>query len=351
MMSNYSLPLFMQVKENAVQDLNKNLSLYMPKLIHTKTLILTTDGLLQTLEKKVVVLLKQLLDFEIITVQESSFDFAVDVAKKVAMNNISLIIGLGGGTALDTAKYAAFVANVAYIAIPTTLSNDGVASPVSVLFAENGRKHSFTSKIPDGLLIDTDIVFDAPRLLMKAGVGDTISNYTALYDWKLGCEENSDRPNDFAYMLSETAFTSLLYSEAKSLTTVPGIQMLAQSLVLSGLAMQIAGNSRPCSGSEHLFCHAMDELFEHNIPHGILVALGSVVACRLQGRDHHILLDFLEAYDISVSPKTLNITEEEFIKAWMFVKEVRKRYTILNKINLQPEIFRQMYEMLVKECK
>ena len=135
-MSNYSLPLFMQVKENAVQDLNKNLSLYMPKLIHTKTLILTTDGLLQTLEKKVVVLLKQLLDFEIITVQESSFDFAVDVAKKVAMNNISLIIGLGGGTALDTAKYAAFVANVAYIAIPTTLSNDGVASPVSVLFAE-----------------------------------------------------------------------------------------------------------------------------------------------------------------------------------------------------------------------
>ena len=179
---------------------------------------------------------------------------------------------------------------------------------------------------------------------MKAGVGDTISNYTALYDWKLGCEENSDRPNDFAYMLSETAFTSLLYSEAKSLTTVPGIQMLAQSLVLSGLAMQIAGNSRPCSGSEHLFCHAMDELFEHNIPHGILVALGSVVACRLQGRDHHILLDFLEAYDISVSPKTLNITEEEFIKAWMFAKEVRKRYTILNKINLQPEIFRQMYE-------
>ena len=262
-------------------------------------------------------------------------DFAVDVAKKVAMNNISLIIGLGGGTALDTAKYAAFVANVAYIAIPTTLSNDGVASPVSVLFAENCRKHSFTSKIPDGLLIDTDIVFDAPRLLMKAGVGDTISNYTALYDWKLGCEENSDRPNDFAYMLSETAFTSLLYSEAKSLTTVPGIQMLAQSLVLSGLAMQIAGNSRPCSGSEHLFCHAMDELFEHNIPHGILVALGSVVACRLQGRDHHILLDFLEAYDISVSPKTLNITEEEFIKdIKLYVQNENEKTRRKHKINL-----------------
>lgn len=350
-MSNYSLPLFMQVKENAVQDLNKNLSLYLPKLMGTKTLILTTDGLLQTLEKKVVVLLKQLTDFEIITVKESSFDFAVDVAKKVAMNNIGLIIGLGGGTALDTAKYASFVSNVAYIAIPTTLSNDGIASPVAVLFAENGRKHSFTAKIPDGLLIDTDIIFDAPRLLMNAGIGDTISNYTALYDWKLGCEENNDRPNDFAYMLSETAFNALFYAEEKSLVTVQGIQMLAQSLVLSGLAMQVSGDSRPCSGSEHLFCHAMDELFEHNIPHGILVALGSVVACRLQGRDYHLLLNFLDAYNISVNPEKLKISEEQFIKAWMLAKDVRKRYTILNKINLQPEIFRQIYEILLKECK
>ena len=63
-MSNYSLPLFMQVKENAVQDLNKNLSLYMPKLIHTKTLILTTDGLLQTLEKKVRLSLKSKFWYE-----------------------------------------------------------------------------------------------------------------------------------------------------------------------------------------------------------------------------------------------------------------------------------------------
>ncbi|CDB35346.1 iron-containing alcohol dehydrogenase family protein [Phascolarctobacterium sp. ET69] len=350
-MSNYSLPLFMQVKANAVTDLNKNLNLYMPKLVFAKTLILTTEGLLQTLDRKVKILLNQLRGYEIVTVKESSFDFAVEVAKKVAMNNIRLVIGLGGGTALDTAKYAAFVANVAYIAIPTALSNDGVCSPVSVLLAQNGRRHSFTSKIPDGLLIDTDIIFEAPRLLLKAGVGDTISNYTALYDWQLGCDENNDRPNDFAYMLSETAFNSLLYSEEKSLTSIPGIKMLAQSLVLSGLSMQLAGNSRPCSGSEHLFSHAMDELFDHNIPHGILVGMGSVVSCKLQGRDHHVVLDFLKAYDISVNPAKLGITEDMFIKAWMFAKEVRKeRYTILNKINLTEELFRQLYVAMLDEC-
>ena len=115
-MSNYSLPLFMQVKANAVTDLNKNLNLYMPKLVFAKTLILTTEGLLQTLDRKVKILLNQLRGYEIVTVKESSFDLRWKW-QKVAMNNIRLVIGLGGGTALDTAKYAAFVANVAYIAI------------------------------------------------------------------------------------------------------------------------------------------------------------------------------------------------------------------------------------------
>ena len=112
----------------------------------------------------------------------------------------------------DTAKYAAFVANIPYIAIPTALSNDGVCSPVSVLFAKGGRTHSFTSKTPDGLLIDTDIILKSPRLLLQAGVGDMISNYTALYDWTLDCRFNGTQPDDFAYMLSERALDALLYS-------------------------------------------------------------------------------------------------------------------------------------------
>lgn len=351
-MNNYSLPLFMQVKADAVAELHKNLNLYLPKQKGKKALILTTEGLLQSLNDKVQVILQQLNDYEVITVKRSSFDFAVEVAKIISMNNIGLVLGLGGGTALDTAKYAAFVSNVPYIAVPTALSNDGVCSPVSVLYAENERKHSFTSKIPDGLLIDTDIILDAPRILLEAGVGDTISNYTALFDWQLGCEENDDRPNDFAYILAENAFNSLLYSEAKNLDTIPGIKMLAESLVLSGLAMHITGNSRPCSGSEHLFCHAMDELFEHNVPHGILVGMGSIVACDLQGRDYNVLLKFLDAYQVSVNPAKRGITEEQFVQAWLYAPQARKdRYTVLNKIDLDAQYFRDFYHKMNTICK
>ena len=79
--------------------------------------------------------------------------------------------------------------------------------------------------------------------------------------------------------------------------------------------------------------------------------MGSVVACKLQGRDHHVVLNFLKAYDISVNPAKHGITEDMFIKAWMFAREVRKeRYTILNKINLTEELFRQLYVTMLEEC-
>src|SRR5574344_2505766 len=302
-MHNFALPLFMQVKRNAVGHLQENLQQYLPQLASGHFLVLTTAGLLQTLAPKVKILLAQLSSYQVVTVAASSFDFAVQVAKQVSMGGFSAVLGLGGGTALDTAKYAAYVAGVPYIAIPTTLSNDGVCSPVSVLFAEGGRKHSFTSKIPDGLLIDTDIILKAPRVLMEAGVGDILSNYTALFDWRLAGRENGERPNDFAYLLSAQAVDALLHSRVQTFESIEGVKMLAEALVLGGLSMSIAGNSRPCSGSDHLFCHALDELYDHGLPHGIVVAIGTIGACVLQGRPYQPLVAFLKAYGIDINPE------------------------------------------------
>lgn len=351
-MKEFNLPLFMKVKPDALKELKENLDMYFPDLSQKRVLILTTEGLLQRLEKKVKLMLSQLREYEVFTVESSSYDYAVSIAKKVSMEGIRMIVGFGGGTALDTAKYAAFVANVPYIAIPTALSNDGVCSPVSVLFSKGNKTHSFTSKTPDGLLIDTDIILESPRLLLEAGVGDIISNYTALYDWELDCKYNHGEPNDFAYMLSERALNALLYSNVKSFTSQEGVKMLAQSLVLGGLAMQIAGSSRPCSGSDHLFCHALDELFEHGLPHGIAVGIGTIGAAWLQKRDYHMLLEFLKEYGIDINPKRRGITEVMFVRAWMYAREVRKeRYTILNNMEMMPrrmreDIFKELYALM-----
>lgn len=347
-MYSYNLPIFMSVGEGVIDSLGDEISRNYD-INKKKVLILTTEGLYIKFKDKLTSIIEMFEKIEVFKVKESTFDYSVELAKYISTNNIQIVLGFGGGKVLDTAKFASFVSKTKYIAIPTTLSNDGLASPISVLYSHNKKKKSFGSKIPDGLIIDTNIIEEAPSVLLQAGIGDTLSNYTALYDWKLDCEYNCTKENDFAYMLSEMSFNSLLYCQEKLMRSKQYIKMLAQSLVLSGLAMEIAGNSRPCSGSEHLFSHAIDELFDTKIPHGILVALGSIVACKLQCRDNSILLDYLKSYDISVNPMKLGISKHNFIDAWMYAKETRKeRFTVLNTIDLSKSIFDEIYDELLE---
>ena len=98
-MKEFNLPLFMKVKPDALKELKDNLDLYFPDILGKRVLILTTDGLLQKLEKKVTLMLSQLKEYEVVTVESSSYDYAVSIAKKISMEGIRMIIGFGGGTA------------------------------------------------------------------------------------------------------------------------------------------------------------------------------------------------------------------------------------------------------------
>ena len=190
---------------------------------------------------------------------------------------------------------------------------------------------------------------NAPIDQLKSGIGDTISKYTALYDWKLDAAHRGERVDDFAYMISDMALTSLCYNEEKSLKSKEFIKTLTQSLVMGGLAMEIAGNSRPSSGSEHLFCHSLEENYpEIRISHGMAVALGSVVGCILQGRNAIRLREILKAYELDINPMNWNITKEIFVDAWQKAPATRKdRHTILNEVSLDKEQLERIYSQLI----
>jgi glycerol-1-phosphate dehydrogenase [NAD(P)+] len=351
-MNTYNLPVFMSYGEGLLENLPGELAKNWSQISNKKLLLLSTADLLHKYRREISKIKAELPNLELLNIKESSFEHSIEVAKYICTNDINIVLGFGGGVVLDTSKYAAFVSKVPYIAIPTTLSNDGLASPIAVLYSQNKRKKSFGSKIPDGIIIDTDIIAGAPEIFLKAGIGDTLSNYTSLYDWKLSCTKNGTKVNDFAYLLSETAFNLLLYSQEKSLKSKQCLKMVAQSLVLSGLAMEIAGNSLPCSGSEHLFCHAIDELYDLNIPHGILVALGSIVACKLQCRNYTLLIDYLNHFDISINPLKLGISRDIFVDAWLNAPKTRtERYTVLNEIILSETLFGEIYDNLLVICK
>ncbi len=348
MMNHFSLPFCLVIEEGACERLNEILADCMPGIEEMKVLIATEPALVQIMQDYLEEMKRDLPRSETYLIEENTFDEAMELAKYICMNDCEVIIGVGGGKVLDVAKYAGFVGKIPYICVPTTLSNDSLASPVSVLGTVGDARKTLKCKIPTGIVVDVNVIMGAPVMQLQSGIGDTISKYTALYDWKLDAAHRKDRVDDFSYLLADMALTSLCYNEEKSLKSKEFIKILTQSLVLGGLAMEIAGNSRPSSGSEHLFCHSLEENHkEIQISHGMAVALGSLVSSRLQGQDVEHLEKILKAYDMDIDPMNWGITKEIFIDAWMRAADTRKdRYTVLNEAELGEEMLAGIYEEL-----
>lgn len=347
-MNQFSLPGCLFIEEGACERLNEILEDCVPGIEKKRTVIATEESLLPVMGAYLDEMKRDLPESGLYLIEENSFEEAMELAKYICMKDVEVIIGVGGGKVLDVAKYAGFVGKISYICVPTSLSNDSLSSPVAVLGTQGNARKTFKCTIPAGIVVDVNVVMNAPLSQLQSGIGDTISKYTALYDWKLDAAHRGDRVDDFSYLLSDMAFSSLCYNEEKSLKSKEFIKILAQALVLGGLAMEIAGNSRPSSGSEHLFCHSLEENYrEISISHGMAVALGSLVSCRLQGRDVGRLEAVMKAYHMDMAPMNWGITKEIFTDAWLKAADTRKdRYTVLNEVRLTEEMLGGIYEKL-----
>lgn len=338
----YNLPLFYKLGIETEKILKKELE--ERKL---NKILFLTDKLVNNLygEKFLHKLIPR-FKIEILYIEENSISFVMKLAEKVIENEIEVIIGLGGGKVLDTCKYMSYVTKIPFISLPTTIANDGIASPIAVLKDKEKFTKSLGAKVPSGILIDLDIVKNTPIKFIKAGIGDILSNYTALYDWEMSGEE----VNDFGYLMSKTAFNSIFYFKDKNLNNSNFIKKIIEAILLSGISMEIAGTSRPCSGAEHLFSHYIDKYYNKNNLHGFQVALGAIVSCYFQNRNYIELIKFLKELEIAVNPSALNITLKEFKIAWKNCKIMRKnRITILDFIELDEKKIEEIYYILERE--
>ena len=194
------------------------------------------------------------------------------------------------------------------------------------------------------------MIINAPETQTLSGIGDTIAKHTALYDWKLSASKTSTQVDDFAYALSRMSYDSVYHCDEKDMKSRVFIRILSRALVMGGLAMEIAGSSRPCSGSEHLFAHAIEEYYpDIKISHGIGVALGTIPACIFQGQDISGLLDFYRTHGLDIDPRSYGITEDIFADLWEKARTVRPgRITVLDGIKHDraqlKEIYRRMAE-------
>jgi glycerol-1-phosphate dehydrogenase [NAD(P)+] len=273
-----AIPSLVRVKDGALDRVGT----YMSRGAHNRVAVFLSQGLVATIQER----LQRALQAESIETAawvevtendlESTARLFIDLPKPV-----SAVIGIGGGKALDVAKYIGFLGRLPYYAIPTSLSNDGFCSPQSSLTAR-GRRTSLPSALPRGVIIDTGVCREAPQILMLSGVGDLVAKFTAIHDWKLAFHATGEPVDDFAALISDGSIHSYLSHPAFDLE---GIRLLATALLLNGIAMEIAGSSRPASGSEHLISHALDLISARPRLHGLQVGVASYLVSVLQGEN------------------------------------------------------------------
>lgn len=241
------------------------------------------------------------------------------------------IVGIGGGKALDFAKYTAYLLKIPFISVPTSVSNDGFCSPSSSLTVQ-GKRKSVKSGIPFGVVIDLDIIKDNPDIFLYSGIGDMVSKITALWDWKEAFNIGKERFNDFASMMAYNSLDLLFLKHTSDIRRPEFQRSLANSLLTSGLAMEIAGTSRPASGSEHLISHAQDTVCAHPKMHGIQVGVATYLCALLQNNENagHVrsVLTNTGFWDFV---KNAPFDKEEYIKALKTAPSVKQNYyTVLS---------------------
>lgn len=169
-----------------------------------------------------------------------------------------LLVAVGSGTVHDVTRYCANQKGIPFVACPTAASVDGFCSSVAAMTWE-GFKKTMPGVAPKIVLADVDIIANAPMRLTNSGFGDMVGKYIALSDWKIAnaitgeflCEEI------YSLMMKATE-TAVLCADGLAVREKKAIEQLMAGLILSGLAMQMMGNSRPASGAEHHISHLIE---------------------------------------------------------------------------------------------
>ena len=272
------------------------------------------------------------LDPELTVVETASFEEVTGVRETAERVDAGYLVGVGGGKAIDIAKMAADDLGVGFVSVPTAASHDGIVSGRGSV-PEGDTRHSVAADPPIAVVADTGIIADAPWELTTAGCADIISNYTAVKDWQLANRLKNVEYSEYAGALSQMT-AEMLRDSAGSIKK--GLEesawIVVKALVSSGVAMSIAGSSRPASGAEHLFSHQLDRIVPGVALHGHQVGVGSILVEYLHSGatgEWRAVRDALASIDAPTTAAELGVSDADVIEALTQAHEIRDRYTIL----------------------
>jgi len=260
------------------------------------------------------------------------------VQREIRRIRPDIVVGVGGGKDIDVAKLGSRKSGLRFLSVPTAASHDGIASPLVSMKGLN-RPYSYVAHSPIAIVADTSIIAKSPYRLIASGCGDVIAKYTAVRDWKLAHRIKNEYYGDYAAELALMS-SRLVTRNANAIRamTDSGVRTLVEALISCGVAMSIAGTSRPCSGAEHLFSHALTMIAPKPALHGEQCGVGTIMSAYLHGGNWQLVKEVLHRIGAPTTAKELGIDSEYIVEALTKAHAIRpERYTILGESGLTKE--------------
>ena len=293
--------------------------------------------------------IKKQIEYQWVLAGDASFQSVEDIEKEIKNEKIEIIVGIGGGRCIDIGKMTANNLKKPFVSIPTSASHDGISSPFVSL--RGGKKpYSIKVETPIGIVADLEIISNAPYRLIASGCGDLIAKITAIKDWELARDDVNEYFGEYAANLSYLS-AKMILNISNNITEYKKIdkkitRTIVEGLISSGVAAGIAGSSRPCSGSEHLFSHALEYITNSKCGlHGERVGIGTIIMAKLHNLDWKDIKRSLEIIGAPTTAKEIKADKDELIDAFFLAGKIRpERYTILNKVKLDRNQIKNLIE-------
>ncbi len=281
---------------------------------------------------------------------------------KDLFNDSYTIVGIGGGTSCDTAKYLSWKLKeevgleLDLILVPSIISVDAfLCSSIAVRYDNNVNYIGESS--PKKIIIDYDLIKQAPKYLNRAGVSDTISITSALGDWKLAYKENHERFDKDTFDQAKTIAKDLMKSK-NDIRDVndKGIKALVEGFFREVTLCNKWGNARPEEGSEHFLAYCIESITHSHYIHGQIIGMNILISLYLQEDIAEFsieeILEFFNDINLDISPKSLEISSEilkkSFKKIQDYVRQENLMYSIYNspRLNLNQNKIKKIIQFI-----